>query len=241
MQIQPCNTNANPAGQGVRQSLLTMISSRRTNGVKEESCGEVICQQLKYQVCSHHLEGSLRSGRSPCPPSLPAGSPCSPPPGSPPPWSGEVRGQFNLKKFHNFSTCSPSFPPPTALPLTATQQHKAATTKILITDHKEEITTLRERVKKRLACATAVCVCAQFLGRRSTGGSCGALCARRAAGGRGAPRKVVATLALDGNTLPTPHLVVTTQLLEPGRRRQTTLVTSTSKRSRKLLIKVFNM
>ena len=58
------------------------------------------CETLhisRMEVWSHHLEGSRRSGRWPCPPSWPAVSPCSPPPGSPPPWSGHVRAQFYLK------------------------------------------------------------------------------------------------------------------------------------------------
>ena len=84
---------------------------------------------------TYRLEGILHSGRSPCPPSWPAGSPCSLPPESPPPcWSHVSDRELNfLFKFHNFSTCNPSFPLPTALASTATQPQRAATTRILIT------------------------------------------------------------------------------------------------------------
>ena len=162
------------------------------------------CFEMQRKSCSHHLEGSLRSGRSPCPPSSPAGSPCSPPPASPPPWWWAGERTILPKKFHNFSTCSPSFPPPTALALTATKQHTAATTKILITDHNKGSP---HCVKGWRLCH---CVCAQFLGRRSTAGSCGALCARRPAA---APRKVPAhwhwmAIYSTPSTLPSPHLVV---------------------------------
>ena len=90
-----------------------MQSSSDFNNVTAVHFKNNVARELAEQKVrwTYRLEGILHSGRLPCPPFWPAGSPCSLPPESPPPcWSHVSDRELNFTKVSQFLDLQPVFP-----------------------------------------------------------------------------------------------------------------------------------